>query len=254
METHAHDLHKAPGHGWKHYFFEFFMLFLAVTLGFYAENLREGIKNKEEINLSMRSLVSDLKADIRHFDSVLDRNQYGYAMADSLIRLLHSDMSNTVEIYYAARAVTSNIGYFYSNEKTFDQIKSSGLLKLIRPRSLLDSIGSYYVSFEWLTNQSELLRMKLDEIHKGNRELFDGYVFYEMMNVNLGNFNGTHLVINKPQGHPVLLTTEFSKVNAVLLNYHYYSSTAKFYCRTAVMQRALAIRLIQLINKEYEAD
>ena len=22
METHAHHLHKAPGHGWKHYFFE----------------------------------------------------------------------------------------------------------------------------------------------------------------------------------------------------------------------------------------
>src|SRR5579864_3075045 len=42
METHAHELHKAPGHGWKHYFFEFFMLFLAITLGFYAENLREG--------------------------------------------------------------------------------------------------------------------------------------------------------------------------------------------------------------------
>jgi hypothetical protein len=30
METHAHDLHKAPAHGWKHYFFEFLMLFLAL--------------------------------------------------------------------------------------------------------------------------------------------------------------------------------------------------------------------------------
>src|SRR5580700_599740 len=71
METHAQDLHKAPGHGWKHYFFEFFMLFLAITLGFYAENLREDIKNKEEIKLNMSSILSDLRADIKHFDSVL---------------------------------------------------------------------------------------------------------------------------------------------------------------------------------------
>ena len=41
METHAHDLHKAPGHGWKHYLFEFVMLFLAVFCGFLAENIRE---------------------------------------------------------------------------------------------------------------------------------------------------------------------------------------------------------------------
>ncbi|HEY4874217.1 MAG TPA: hypothetical protein VIH86_01465 [Puia sp.] len=30
MEVHSQELHKAPGHGWKHYLFEFFMLFLAV--------------------------------------------------------------------------------------------------------------------------------------------------------------------------------------------------------------------------------
>jgi hypothetical protein len=41
METHANHLHKAPGHGWKHYLFEFFMLFLAVTAGYFVENQRE---------------------------------------------------------------------------------------------------------------------------------------------------------------------------------------------------------------------
>ncbi len=254
METHAHDLHKAPGHGWRHYIFEFFMLFLAVTLGFYAENLREGIKHREEIDMDVRSILSDLRADVSLFDSVLERNQYGYAMADSLIQMLHSDLQGTPEIYFYARSTTSNIGYFYPNTKTFDQMKSSGLLKLIKPRSLLDSIGTYYVSFQWLANQADLLRLKLDEVHKGNSELFDSYVFYQMMDVNLGNFNGRHLILNKPQGHPALLSTDFNKVNTVSLNYHYYSSTCKFYCRTAVAQRKVAIRLIEMITKEYETE
>ncbi|HMG69294.1 MAG TPA: hypothetical protein VK588_16465 [Chitinophagaceae bacterium] len=47
MEVHAHELHKVPGHGWKHYFFEFFMLFLAVFCGFLAENWREHIVDQE---------------------------------------------------------------------------------------------------------------------------------------------------------------------------------------------------------------
>lgn len=37
METHANHLHKTPGHGWKHYVFEFLMLFFAVFCGFLAE-------------------------------------------------------------------------------------------------------------------------------------------------------------------------------------------------------------------------
>ena len=37
MEVHAHDLHKAPGHGLKHYLFEFLMLFLAVFAGFWLK-------------------------------------------------------------------------------------------------------------------------------------------------------------------------------------------------------------------------
>ena len=41
METHAHHLHKAPGKNFWHYFFEFFMLFLAVFCGFLVENYRE---------------------------------------------------------------------------------------------------------------------------------------------------------------------------------------------------------------------
>jgi hypothetical protein len=41
METHAHHLHKAPGKNFWHYFFKFFMLFIAVFCGFMAENIRE---------------------------------------------------------------------------------------------------------------------------------------------------------------------------------------------------------------------
>ena len=45
----------------KDYIIEFIMLFAAVTLGFFAENLREGyVERRLEIQL-MKSMVSDLE-------------------------------------------------------------------------------------------------------------------------------------------------------------------------------------------------
>ena len=64
VHTHTHTARKK----WMHYFWEFLMLFLAVSLGFYAENLREGILHKKEVKTQMNSLVSDLQSDIVLFD------------------------------------------------------------------------------------------------------------------------------------------------------------------------------------------
>ncbi len=252
MEVHAHS-HTARKK-WTHYFWEFFMLFLAVSLGFYAENLREGILHKKEVNSQVRSLLSDLRSDVALFDSVIDRNSFASQMSDSLIRLLHSDISNTPAIYYAARSVTANLGYYYSNSKSFDQMKASGLLRYIKPKPLLDSIGTYYVSFQWLANQTELMRLKLDEVHKGNAPVFDSYTFYQMMNMPFNSFNGRHQEILHPEGHPVLLSSSLKDINTVSLNYHYYSTTTKFYNRTAISQRNRAMRLIEQIKKEYDLE
>jgi len=42
---------------------EFSMIFLAVTMGFFAENIREGISNKEKERKYMESMLVDLKKD-----------------------------------------------------------------------------------------------------------------------------------------------------------------------------------------------
>jgi hypothetical protein len=253
LEVHAHS-HSHGKKSWKSYFWEFLMLFLAVSLGFYAENLREKMIHKKEVNKSMHSLLSDLRSDVSFFDSVLNKNQYSCKMADSLVTLLHDDISNTRAIYYTARSTTANVGYYYTNAKSFELMKSSGLLRFIHSESLLDSMGSYYVTFQWLANQTELTRLKLDQIHKGNSLLFDSYVFSQMMNIQFPVYNLGYNIINQPEGQPELLSTDPRSVNAVSLNYHYYSTTAKFYNRSAMALRDRAARLIELIRKEYSFD
>jgi hypothetical protein len=257
MEVHAHT-HTARKK-WTHYFWEFLMLFLAVSLGFYAENTREKILHKKEVKTQLNSMLSDLQSDIVLFDSVTSRNSHSAQMSDSLVEMLHSDIANTSEIYYSARTVTANIGYYYTNSKSFDQLKAAGLLRYIKNKELLDSIGTYYASFQWLANQIDLLRLKLDEIHKGNTRLFDSYVFHQMLTnikiaANNGPVGGSRTNISKPLVKPSLLSADAGDINTVSLNYHYFSTTMKFYIRNAIALQNRAKGLMEMIKKEYRFD
>jgi len=256
MEVHAHS-HTARKK-WTHYFWEFLMLFLAVSLGFYAENTRETILHKKEVKTQLNSMLSDLQSDISLFDSVTSRNSFGAEMADSLVELLHSDISNTTKIYFAAQFITYNGGYYYSNAKPFGQWKAAGLLRYSKKKDLLDSIGSYYASFQWLANQIDLLRLKLDEVHKGNTRLFDGYVFQQMTkNITItaaAGIGGQRTNIGKPMVKPSLLSTDAKDINTVSMNYHYYATTIKFYVRNAIALQNRAKGLMEMIKKEYGFD
>jgi hypothetical protein len=63
MEVHHHpDLHHKKKN-FREYFLEFLMIFLAVTMGFIAENIREYITDSHKENQYVFSLYEDLEAD-----------------------------------------------------------------------------------------------------------------------------------------------------------------------------------------------
>ena len=134
----------------------------------------------------------------------------------------------------------------------------AGLLRYIKNKELLDSIGNYYASLQWLANQIDLLRLKMDEIHKGNTRLFEGYVFQQMTtSIKISassDLGGQRTAINKPLGNPPLLSADVKDINTVSLNYHYYSTTIKFYIRNAIALQNRAKGLIEMIKKEYRFD
>ena len=251
MEVHHHP--HVEKKNFKEYFLEFLMIFLAVTMGFFAESLREHLKNNEEIDENIQSVLADLESDVAHFNAVLSINTYSNSLADSLVGLLHNDISNTPQIYLYARTVTANVNYFYTNSKTFDVMKASGTLKLIHPRALLDSLGLYYVTFQLLSSQDNTVRLKLDAVHKSNNLLFDAYVFSQMK-VGFDSINKSHTIVQLPTGHPSLLSTDYKTVNEASLNYYYLAATLKFDCVVAERQKQLATRLIELIKQEYDLE
>src|SRR5262245_40925991 len=63
MEVHKHPHDVMHKKNWVEYFLEFLMLFLAVFLGFLAENQREHIVDRRREKELMTEFVNDLKLD-----------------------------------------------------------------------------------------------------------------------------------------------------------------------------------------------
>ena len=56
---------------WTRYFWEFFMVFVAIVLGFFVENQREDYVDHQQEQQYIRSLIEDLEADTSHLSVVI---------------------------------------------------------------------------------------------------------------------------------------------------------------------------------------
>jgi hypothetical protein len=149
MEVHHHP--HVEKKNFKEYFLEFLMIFLAVTLGFFAENLREYTADKEREKVYIKNLYEDLKSDTISYSNFLKANQDFFNSVDTLIKLIEGPDRNSriSKIYFLARMVTlpaNNNLYLFFNQRTFSQMKNSGQLRLISNQEIADSISSYYSS------------------------------------------------------------------------------------------------------------
>ncbi|MGI8582501.1 MAG: hypothetical protein ACR2KX_09900 [Chitinophagaceae bacterium] len=75
MEVHHHpDIHHKPKK-WKEYFLEFLMIFIAVTLGFFVENIREHLVENNKEKQYIGSIAEDIKQDISQLDTIIKQRK-----------------------------------------------------------------------------------------------------------------------------------------------------------------------------------
>ena len=173
MEIHAGHLHRAPGKKIWHYFFEFLMLFLAVFCGFIAENWREQLREHQREKEFILSIVEDIKSDTLESNKILLQLKRLNSGIDSVLMVLSSPeiINNSNEAY---RLWTKNLGLevFVSNDRTIQQLKNSGELRLIRNKAVSDSIMKYDQTLKKYYAQSNLMYSALRDLTNYS-QLFD---------------------------------------------------------------------------------
>jgi len=155
MEVHHHP--NIEKKNFKEYLLEGLMIFLAVTMGFFAESLRENITGKEKESEYISSLMRDLEKDKVQLKVIMDDNNHKIKGLDSLITLASKDMGDVQnrKLLYQYSSHVSWFSIFLSNDATMSQLKNSGL-QFIRHENIADNIGQYDQKIRGLRPAEEL--------------------------------------------------------------------------------------------------
>ena len=142
MEVHHHP--HVEKKNFKEYFLEFLMIFLAVTLGFFAENIREHYTEKNDAREYLESYRDELSQQEKVFAVYKDLYQKKVIVCDSIKNIFFTREENN-QLPTLARLMlfgVQNIEVPLSTP-SYDQMINSGALRYINNIGLRDSMAAY---------------------------------------------------------------------------------------------------------------
>lgn len=201
-------LFKPKFKNWKNYFTEFLMLFLAITLGFFAENVREEYKIKRVLSENYNSLITDLRRDslvvsrdVRESEQFQNLNE----LHNALYEYHNNDLSwknlkNKLFKIGPLPAYTT----LYINNSTYKNIQSSGLLSSIQDKEFRTRLSFYYeVLFKRVSdNNKNFDRVGIEFFNKQ----------FPFLPFEVGNYFFNQTILKKPKNYKsFILNLEESK-------------------------------------------
>ena len=142
MEVHHHP--HVEKKAFKEYFLEFVMIFLAVTLGFFAESLREHINDNEKREQYIQSLVEDLQSDTARMNDIIQFDEAKITGLNSMYLCYDTVTSNLNETSCMGLLIkyTKVNRPFLINDRTVSQLANAGGFRLLKKEDA-DSILAY---------------------------------------------------------------------------------------------------------------
>jgi len=143
-------------------------------------------------------LFNDVKADTANLVRIINARTVKEHVIDSLSYLMNNDSSKyfTKQIYFYAINIARTLPYrFVPNDGTIQQLKNSGAFRLIRKRTVVDSISKYDVNVRNLLGQWMVEEGLIEHYRDAAAKMFDALVFDPMLDENVA-------VIGPPQGNP----------------------------------------------------
>jgi len=244
MEVHRHS-HSAKKK-WKDHFWDFIMLFLAISAGFLAENIREKYVEDFREREIMHALLQDLQADVLQVDTIELKREVRNKDCDSLISLLTTpaavnNKDNRALIYFYGRNASRRI-HFHPQDGVLIQLRTSGGYRIVHDTAILKNINAYEFLLKENAENIEVEEKELSEYSQVAAHVFDVRVFQEMTRNN---------EVERPGGNPTLVSSDPNLLNELSIKLHYWKRTSVTTVETLTKLRETAIRLIDRIKRKY---
>ena len=245
MEVHHHG-HVHHQKKWKEYLFQFLMLFLAVFCGFLAEYQLEHTIEKDREKQYVRSMTEDLGSDTSALNVSIENLSKVILGKDSMILLLNKEKWSDKEVVQLYDFHWKYIGYDYPalfSKRTTAQLFNAGGLRLIRNQKVSDSITAYVTNVDLIEEVIQaagvVYSQKALDI---SASIFDNkfirFLPYEPYS-------------RDTVAHPYLLTTNRMEIKKFAFMLEQDKDGFISLLATLYKQKHFAIKLIQLIKKEY---
>ena len=251
MEVHHHA--HTPRKKWTHYFWEFFMLFLAVTLGFFVENQREHYIEGQREKKYIQNLVHDLARDTVNYNLSISLRLQRERQAHQLITVLYSPDRDKYlsDLYYFARQMPRMNTIFYSTDATMNQLKNSGALRLIKKTEVADSIVAYNAAMEaYAENRKTEIETRI-AFRNAVGNVFDASVLLNMIDSAGDDMDKT---VISPTFVKPLITRDQKTINHFCTLVHFLYSQSIIVRKSLHRYKEQASRLIGLLKKEYHIE
>jgi hypothetical protein len=158
MEVHHHP--HVEKKGFKEYSLEFLMIFLAVTLGFIAENIRENIVNHEKEKHYIENIIADLKTDTANITLSVHLQNLLLKKMDEVLKIpieKLDDLSMQDTLYQNLVPFYASSWIFVQNNNTVTQLKNAGGFNVFTNQKAVDSISAVYYYYDsWIKINTDL--------------------------------------------------------------------------------------------------
>ena len=243
MEVHHHP--KTETKSFKEYILEGLMIFLAVTLGFFAESLREHLSDRSKEKEYMAGLVQDIRKDTAELSMIIKYDSIKNKGIDSLLSLSNNlkDSNSYKELFYYDIFYLNNMALFKGTDAVMQQLKSSGNLRLIQKLNIADSIESYDAAVKDTYGQGDIYKNLFNDIENMQFTLF----YLTRLSDSTKMTKAAFLKMKDP------MITKDRKLLETFINKAYGLKSVNQFYHSVLLKKQLtfATRMIALLKQEY---
>jgi hypothetical protein len=258
MEVHKHPHHVMHKKKWSEYLLEFIMLFLAVFLGFIAENIREHSVEKARAKQYAVSLINDLEKDTAMAQVDIRQMRFTISKIDTLAKVLKTKKISEItnRQLFAYTLLDGDYRPYMWSRATLDEIKSSGSLRYMGNDSIIMRVSAYDAftkhmdeDFNGDVERSDKLAAEKNRIIDKSYNLPDSTRFFLLSADSVIDI----ISQNNGQQDVPLLTNNINDIKNLLNDYFDIKSNLKIranYELTNLIKQAT--QLIDLLRKQYD--
>jgi hypothetical protein len=161
MEVHHHP--EVEKKGLKEYILEGLMIFIAVLMGFVAENVRENITEHKRAVEFARSYYGDIKKDTALLHQALRFSDHKIAAIDSIETVMHQPPATRNDTVIISKGiVASAVLPFEPSTENYEQMKSSGIIRSFK-RGMVNFMNEYDLQAKHVMRREDITQKFITE-------------------------------------------------------------------------------------------